>query len=91
MKLVPVATSSRSPALGCQQNSFLWNVLTCEFKLTFNHSTFGRYKYGVHTVVACPRRLLEFVGGKRPQVKLDGVRRTLVGLDGRGHTTGFRA
>jgi len=32
-----------------------------------------KYKNGVHTVVACPRRLLEFVGGKRPQVKLDGV------------------
>lgn len=86
---VPVTTSSRSPALGCQQ--FLWNVLSCEFKMTFNHSIFVRYKNGVHTVVACPQRLVEFLGGKHPQVKLDGVRRTQVGLDGRGHTTGFRA
>jgi len=37
------------------------------------HNQLEKYKNGVHTVVACPQRLVEFLGGKHPQDKLDGV------------------
>ena len=98
MQVVPVRSRSTSPALGCQQNSFLWNVLSFAFKLSFNHNLFFlRYKQGVRTIVACPKRLSDFLlrGSHRrgprqgTQVTLDSVRRTQVGLDGRGHTMGM--
>ena len=43
----------------------------CWHNLRMSGCPGGRYRYGVHTIVACPGRLNDFLEGG--QVRLDGV------------------